>query len=114
MPPKAKVTKDHKTNYPNPIKITQGEKVKVGRTDKEHPGWIWCTTDSKVEGWVPEKYLTINNNNSATAKIDYDATEMNVNTGETVNLHQEESGWVWCEKESGQKGWVPLENLSWL
>ncbi|HUW96528.1 MAG TPA: SH3 domain-containing protein [Anaerolineae bacterium] len=42
----------------------------------------------------------------------YTATELNVEEGETVTVLLMESGWGWVTNESGQSGWVPLENLA--
>ncbi len=48
---------------------------------------------------------------SCVMKRDYDATELSVEVGEVLTVEFEESHWAWATKESGESGWVPLENL---
>ena len=42
---------------------------------------------------------------------DYEATELNVSTGEELKIEKEESGWVWVSNKEGKQGWVPLINI---
>ena len=40
------VTKNHKSNYLNPIMFKKGELLIIGKKDNEYKGWIWVTTES--------------------------------------------------------------------
>ena len=108
--PKALVIKNHTSKFSNPIKFSKGDVLKTGKTDDEYPGWIWCRSTGNREGRVPLSYIDIKDK-TPKALVDYDATELNVKVGEKLDTHQEESGWVWCEKKTGETGWVPLEKL---
>ncbi|KAA3635891.1 MAG: hypothetical protein DWP97_03825, partial [Calditrichaeota bacterium] len=59
-------------------------------------------------GWVPERYLDVNGSVGILNR-DYDATELDINPGDLLELILEESGWLLCIGEDGQKGWVPKE-----
>ena len=105
---KAIVTKPYSSKYLNPIKLSENEQVQTGKRDTEWEGWIWCISQNGVGGWVPEKYLEIKDS-FAIVKKDYDATELNVRVDEQLTIFYKESGWYWCEKENGTKGWLPCE-----
>jgi uncharacterized protein YgiM (DUF1202 family) len=34
-----------------------------------------------------------------------------VQVGEELTILKEESGWLWCRRQTGKLGWVPKENL---
>ena len=57
---------------------------------------------------MPAHYVVTDATGSK-ARHDYDATELTVRAGEKVEAIREESGWVWCRKEDGREGWLPLE-----
>lgn len=104
------VTKQHRSKFPNPIKLSKDEVVQVGKRDDEWEGWIWCTSKTGIEGWVPEKYLQISDEKAVVLK-EYDATELDVEVDDSLTVYLEESGWYWCQKENGEKGWVPVESV---
>ena len=106
---KAAVIKAHRSNYPDPLKLSHGEKVLVRQKETEYPGWIWCET-SDNKGWIPESYVDGDNGNAVVTR-DYDATELNVDEGDLLIVHYELNEWAWCEKDTGDMGWVPLECL---
>ncbi len=108
---KAVVTKSYDSNYTDSIKFTNGEVVKVGKTDAEWKGWISCTKYKGVTRWVPQKYLSISGDIGTLLK-NYSAKELVVKVGDNLTLEFEESGWYWCKKEDGDSGWVPKENLN--
>ncbi|MFC0523744.1 SH3 domain-containing protein [Pontibacillus salicampi] len=106
------VTKNHTSNYPNPIKLTKGQTVSIGEryTGNENwYNWIYCyTIDSKLEGWVPEQII------EAPGKVleDYIAKELNVEIGELLFKQKDLNGWCWAKKlNSSNEGWVPNENV---
>ena len=107
-----RVVEDWKVVYTNPVKLQINDTVIIEKreTDPDWIGWVYCVDKNRIGGWVPEKYLQIDGAKGTVIR-DYDATELPVSSGDMVNAHYEESGWVWAENKEGQKGWVPLRNL---
>ena len=108
---KCKVTKPHKSKFPNPLKFNKGDTVSVNTDRDDEPGWLWCIDVNGIEGWVPEVYVE-RNGASGSLNRDYDATEMNITVGEELQILDEESSWLLCRKPNGETGWVPGDNVS--
>ncbi|HDR8053230.1 SH3 domain-containing protein [Bacillus cereus] len=64
------VIKSHVSNYPNPIRLEEGNVVKMieSYADPENwmfcqeekydrKGWVWCEGRDGEEGWVPKENL---------------------------------------------------------
>ena len=107
------VQKDHQSEFPNPIIVKQNDKVALIKKGSVGSGWIYCETENGIKGWVPESYITIENETGIFLK-DYDATELTVTKGEKLKLFYSESGWYWCERQDGATGWIPVENIEAL
>ncbi|CCQ95905.1 Variant SH3 domain-containing protein [[Clostridium] ultunense Esp] len=110
-----KVIKSHISNYPNPITIKKGTKLKIGdkyNGPENWDNWRYCyTLDNETEGWVPEQLLSIENE-YGTILEDYTAKELNVKIGEVVEGTEELNGWLWCIKIIDKdEGWLPKEKL---
>ena len=103
------VVEPHKSNYPNPISFSEGERLTVVRDDTEYKGWIRVKTKDGNKGWAPIQYLQIEEANKAVATHDYTATELNTRIGEELILHYELNDWGWVEKNNGTCGWVPMK-----
>jgi uncharacterized protein YgiM (DUF1202 family) len=100
----------HAPKFTQFMKVKAGEIVTVGKEDNEYPGWLWCTDSHGISNWVPKEFLKITADPSrAEFLVDYDATELTVQVGETVTVYSEQSGWLWCLTASGKYGWVPKE-----
>ena len=110
MPETYRVITPHQSTDPDPLIVGRGDCLGFERRETVWPGWIWCTTDSGKSAWVPENWVEIEGD-SCVMKRDYDATELSLEVGETVTVEFEESSWAWVTKQSGESGWVPLENL---
>ena len=106
----AVVTADYTTPYNDPIVLHEGEPVTTGKTDDEWPGWIWCTSVENKSGWVPESVIARDSGQYRAAR-DYTAKELDVRAGEKLTLLEEESGWYWCRRQSGELGWVLAKNV---
>ncbi|WP_461534934.1 SH3 domain-containing protein [Spongorhabdus nitratireducens] len=100
----------HRSNYPNPVTFNEGESFEVGRRDDEYPGWIWVITSDGNQGWAPIQYLKTSKGRAFALK-DYNARELNVNTGDKLHLHHTLNGWVWASDKENSSGWIPLECL---
>jgi len=114
------ITENHRTEYPNPISLEQGEKVILGKTseetvgetsyDENWPNWVFCTKmDGSNEGWVPNQIIT-HDGDHGYANEDYSAKELDVDKGATMQGIKEMNGWLLgeCNRETG---WVPLDKL---
>lgn len=100
----------HTATYEFPIKLREGDKVRMVVQDDEFPDFWWCVSlETGNEGWVPFSVLTTENNEEAVAVADYSAVELTVEPGDEVTVHADSGGWLWCENESGEFGWVPTE-----
>ena len=110
---RGRVTTDYQRAYPDPIVMTKGEELKVGQEDVEWIGWVWCTSLSGKSGWVPKNYIK-QEGDRGVALVDYNASELSVHAGDELNVHKEESGWVWSTNASGESGWVPAKHIEKL
>lgn len=100
----------HESAYPNPLKLSPGDRVTIGDRSSEWPGWLWCTDEHSTSGWIPEVFLRPEGT-TGVLLVEYDATELTVDAGAKVEILGIESGWARCRKIDGRTGWLPLENL---
>ncbi|CAH8718789.1 SH3 domain-containing protein [Paenibacillus thiaminolyticus] len=110
-----RVIKAHRSNYPQPIRLSAGQRVILGRLDDGPEGWRnwrYCyTLDRKLEGWVPEQIIEKRDQEGIILEA-YCAHELNVDPGDIVNVHRELNKWVWCRREGEEEwGWVPLDHV---
>ena len=114
------VTEDHRTEFPDPIRLESGEKVVLGKTSEETVGetpgdenwtdWTLCAKlDGSNEGWVPNQVIRREGGHGFAVE-DYSARELNVDKGATMRGTREMNGWLWGEC-GGETGWVPLDKL---
>jgi len=109
------VIKEHRSNYPNPITLSKGQSVILGKKydgPEDWDNWVYCSTiDGSQEGWVPEQIIQAKEGVGVVLD-DYTAKELNVEVGETVVGIRVLNGWIWCEKANGKEsGWVPKDHL---
>ena len=108
------VQESRQSPYSEPIALKKGEVVTVGEEYKGEalwPGWIWCETGS-TKCWVPYQIIQTTDKQRGILKEDYIATELNVQTGETVEAERELNGWVWARKLGSKEfGWIPIDIL---
>lgn len=103
----------YRSPYPRPIVFQKGEKVTIGREFTEDPDWkdwVWCEGEHGNQAWVPKQYLKIEAGGGVMS-TDYNALELSVTTGETLAVYEIVNGFAMAEKQSGERGWVPLKNL---
>ena len=105
---KLTVRKNYSRHYLDPIRVRRGDIVIVRERASEWQGWKWCLHPDGREGWVPEKILKLRKD-VAEILEDYDAAELSVASGESVEGEREESGWIWCRNRNGEAGWLPRE-----
>ena len=109
------VTRDHTSEYPEPITFKKDALLTVGEKYDGPEGWsdwFFCDTPGQKGGWVPAQVIEFIGNTSGRAREDYTARELNVRKGDMVCGYRMLNGWLWCENlDSSGSGWVPLENL---
>ena len=102
---------EHQATSPTPVKVRKGERlIFCEARETKWKGWVWCQTADGTEGWIPKAYVAYEQG-CPVMTCDYDATELNVETGEVIAVITIESGWALCEKMDGTRGWLPLEIL---
>jgi hypothetical protein len=107
----ARVVRDYRAQYANPIRFAEGDMVTIAHRDTEWPAFIWTTTNDGNAGWAPIDWLKSLGDDRAEALRDYSAQELDVDAGDVLALERELGGWWWCERADGRCGWVPAENM---
>jgi Variant SH3 domain len=108
----ARIVREYRTQYTNPIRFAHREIVTVAHRDTEWPGFIWTITHDGNAGWAPFDWLKPLGDGRAEALRDYSAQELDVDTGDEVALQFELGGWWWCERADGRRGWLPRTHLA--
>ncbi len=105
-----KILKDHVDTPTNPIVAKTGDRGIIVKYDPrpEWKGWIQCTLDDGQIGWVSDSHLEIKDSRVTFIK-DYNAFEIHVHVGETVEVLREDNGWAWIRKPDGSEGWIPCQ-----
>jgi len=98
------VVAEHQASFPYSVELKVGEKVTTGNKIKK--GWVWCLSKNGKGLWIPAKYLE-RRDHVGIMLIDYDSKELSVAAGERLTCIKEESSWVWCTNQTGQRGWIP-------
>jgi SH3-like domain-containing protein len=107
---KVRVRLEHKVEYENPIQVTAGETVQVGRADDDYPGWIWCRAVDSREGWMPCELLSIEGSIGIVLQ-DYSAKELAVQPGDELAVQEVRHGWMLVRNEQGELGWIPQSHV---
>lgn len=115
MAQRYQVIKKHRSEFPDPVVISKGDKLVIGEKYEEHEAWndwFFCETQDGARGWVPKQVLHWLGSHEGRALEDYSAKEMDVEKGEVLIGLKSLNGWIWCRHpSSGEEGWVPAENL---
>ena len=108
-----RVILNYQSPYPDPIIFHKGEEVFVGKEFTDDPDWkdwVWCEGKQGNQAWVPKQFLEIRANRGIFI-TDYNALELSVVVGETLDVHEIVNGFGMAEKSDGSHGWVPMKNL---
>ena len=111
LPQNVAVIRSYRVAYTDPIKLAVGERVLLAHEDQQWSGWIWCKTRLGQNGWAPKQIFLPAEDGQYAAVEDFDATELNVEQGQQVEVIFELNGWAWCRADGRGAGWVPKENL---
>lgn len=103
------VLKGWTQSYDPALKVARGDQLLVVKEDTtKWAGWVWCTSDSGLSGWLPvQVFDTLRMGKTSSATTDFDTVELTVKAGETLDITDRLNEWSWCENDQGQKGWVP-------
>lgn len=107
---RARLTREHRSQYANPIAFAKGERVHVGAADTEWPAFAWMRTGDDNAGWGPLAYVDAREG-EATGLRDYTARELDADAGDEVELLEEHGGWWWARRADGATGWLPASHL---
>lgn len=118
------VIKSHVSNYPDPIRLEEGDVVKMIESydgPENWENWMFCHEEKyDRKGWVPEQIIMKNITDVGIITKQYTAKELNVSIGERLIGLEELNGWVWCEKQvvrmAGyqRKTYKNISNTIWL
>ena len=108
-----RVVAGYLSEFPDPIVVRAGQKLRIEDRQTEWPGWIWCMDDRGKGGWIPEAYID-RNEGIGFMRRDYDATELTVEIGEKLIVEGEESGWARVKASGDRRGWVPMDKIEIL
>lgn len=118
-----RVIADHTPSERAAIQVRAGERVAVGRYDRDPDGWPafrFVTTTGGAEGWVVDRFLGVARDRDHDAGEvvddvevlgDYDTTELAARAGDVVRAEQEDGLWVWCAADDGRAGWLDVNEL---
>jgi len=106
-------TQQHRSNYPNPISFSPGDRLNLGARDQEYVGWIWVKTLSGKEGWAPEQFIDRQSSIEGVACESYSAYELDTVQNERLLFLMELNGWLWVKNSVEQCGWVPIETTDY-
>ncbi len=108
-------TRGHRSEYPKPITFAKGAVLAVGEKYAGPEGWddwFFCEIAGQVGGWVPVQVLAFVDAQTAQAREDYTARELDVSAGDMLIGGRTLNGWAWCENPlTALSGWVPLSHL---
>ena len=108
------VTKEHISEFPNPINFSKGDTISIGEEyvgDEGWDNWICCKFNG-IRGFVPKQLIDLISNDIGVANEDYTANELCVTPGELLLSLRELNNWIWAKNENNENGWVPLSNVS--
>lgn len=97
---------DYEEKDRTPIRLATGDEVTVGEPDRAWPGWVWATDAEGHSGYVPEEFLSRDEENRLVMNEAYDPTVLTVARGDRLTSLRQIHGWHWCQREDGTTGWV--------
>ncbi len=106
-------TDNHKAIYSDPINVGKDDLLVLsGRVDNwDGHQWLWATAGDGREGWVPDN-LPVKKAGQFCAAYSYSASELDVKSGDRLDVLAKSHGWAWCANDNKIKGWVPLKVLA--
>ncbi|MBJ7264252.1 MAG: ligand-binding protein SH3 [Burkholderiaceae bacterium] len=110
------VVRQHRSEYPYPICLTQGDALTIGARYDGPEGWsewYFCEVPGQAGAWVPRQLIERVPGTCGLAKEDYSSRELDVDVGDVLSATRHIDGWVWCHRASpDDAGWVPMSHLT--
>ena len=80
------VLKDWTQSYDPALKVARGDRLRaIRKVDGDWQGWVWCTSDSCLSGWLPvQVFDTLRMGKTNSATTDFDTVELTVKVGEAL------------------------------
>jgi hypothetical protein len=103
----------YRSPFPSPLIARKGTTLQLRHHAEEQPGWVYAVSPDGREGWVPRHWLSIEGNR-AILNRDYDATELNLEVGDRLEVTLVLDGWYLSRAEDGRVGWVPERTVKVL
>jgi hypothetical protein len=110
MRPLYRVIKPYKASFPHALIAEKGDKVSVGREDREMKGWYWCKDVNGMKAWIPETHFDTKGSEGVFNQP-YNSIEHTVELDEIVQYLGESLGWTECLNKEWKYGWIPSEKL---
>lgn len=102
-----KATKAYVRSFPKPPKARAGDVVKFERFDEKNLAWFFGRDASGAEGYFAVAWFRLDEaGGTATALRDYDANELSVEAGDSVEVTEEYGSWL-LVKLRERTGWIP-------
>lgn len=87
-----RVIETYESAYPEPIRVSEGDRVTIEERATDWDGWLWCIDTNGRAGWIPEIY--VEKRNAAWVSLeDYVARELTVVPGDALTSYTTVSGW---------------------
>ena len=99
-------TSFYRSPFPTPLIAKQGAVLNLSMRSDEQPGWVYGTDAEGREGWIPREWIKIDGNRG-TLRRDYNATELNFEPGDRLEVTLVLDGWYLARNAEGETGWVP-------
>ena len=108
---RVRVTESRARDHVRNLSVHVGDMVGVGHRNQQYPQLRWCTPESGHSGWMAECYSEYTSPTEALVTHDYDASQLTVLAGETLEVLDEVGDWLLCRNDSGIQGLVPRRIL---
>ena len=96
----------YRSPFPDPLIARKGTRLRLHQRSDEEPGWVYGNSPDDKEGWVPRKWLHIEGSRGTLLR-DYDATELNLEVGDELEVTLALDGWYFARDKEGRVGWIP-------
>jgi hypothetical protein len=93
-------------SYTPALAVRRGDRLNLGSTDPDNPGWRWAKNADGLGGWLP---VTMIDGDKAAG--DFDSTELSATPCDGVHIIDTIAGWHLCRTPSGKTGWLPATHL---
>jgi uncharacterized protein YgiM (DUF1202 family) len=114
FPRRARIIREYRIQYPDPLCVAAGDKVSIGREDDEFPGWKWCRASNGRQGWIPVELLSEASATETAVLCDYSSRELAVQSGEEVTIEDSRHEWLLVRNKQGERGWIPGSHADFM